>query len=278
MIHLVGYEKVFKNTLELLSPHLDAKNSQAYVLSDWGKAYRRFLKSIQPTIPCFSEGLQLGVPDSSLPVYLEAFNEKALLSDLNYDVTKSNNQTKNRYTTLTYYLDVFNKKHPEIFSLFSFYIHTVFLADSKEASGGTTSSAIGVLWANPRDYWTEEDYIEFFIHELAHTIMFLDERRFRHYNKLSNALLPENYAFSAVLNKPRPVDKVLHSLVVATEVLSFRNLRNANANQRRLHPPTDILKSQALNSIESLRKLYNKDLFAPRAVELIDICEQRLKI
>lgn len=50
--------------------------------------------------------------------------------------------------------------------------------------------------------------------------MFLDELRYSHY-AYARILDPSTYARSAILNIDRPLDKVLHSIVVAVEILLF---------------------------------------------------------
>lgn len=278
MIHLIGTQEVLNNTFALISPYfIDHRSKETTSIKNWTVAYHRYLKKFQPTIPNPLDNIDMHSHSNPLEILLNAFNEKSVLSDIEFSLQTANAKDISIMASkFTKQLSELKNSNEDISSLISFFIHTIFFAYSKQASGGTTSSAVGVLWANPREFWKDEDYIEFIIHELTHTLVFLDEHRFKHYNNLELNVDPENFAFSAVLGKKRPLDKVLHSLIVATEVLLFRDLRNAHDAARTLHPPTKILLGQSLTSINSLKNLQKPHLMTARAHELVDLCEAQL--
>lgn len=100
--------------------------------------------------------------------------------------------------------------------------------------------------------------------------MFLDELRYGHY-AYAEILKRSTWARSAILNVDRPLDKVLHSTVVAVEVLLWRNAHLGHPVQSRVHPPTDVLIEQVSSSIASMEASVqqNQAVFQPRALALL---------
>lgn len=151
------------------------------------------------------------------------------------------------------------------------------LIRSQYAVGGTTSSAIGVVWGNPEKGWKACDYLEYFVHELTHTLMFLDELRFLHYKNQEIMYDKENFSLSAILQAERPIDRVLHSIVVATEVILLRTRNLINHLECQIHPPTDPLVNSTQKSIERLLSHPNKDrILTSRALEIVEICQNSI--
>lgn len=201
------------------------------------------------------------------------FTEKSRLTDIVADVQKTPEEARvAAMRRVTDGIARINAIDPDLHDVFNFAIHTLFYHRSNESSGGSVSSSPGVIWCGPRTNWSDDDMAEFLVHELAHNMLFIDERRYQHYIDFDEIAKPENYAISAVLNKPRPLDKVLHSLVVAHELLSFREAMGDNEGHGRVaHPETKRLFSSYLDSLESVRDLLaRKDLVSDRAKEIVE--------
>lgn len=163
--------------------------------------------------------------------------------------------------------------NPVLCAIFDFAIHTIFYHRSKESGGGSVSSAPGVIWCAPRLNWTPDDMAEFLVHELTHNMLFIDERRYQHYIDFDDIAKPENYARSAILMRPRPLDKVFHSLIVSHEVISFR-LENGEPEAPNVHPSNTVMLDAAHDTIESIHGLLsNKSLVTSRFMELLDKIE-----
>jgi|GEM_PF-1779216 len=145
-------------------------------------------------------------------------------------------------------LGVLSSEHK---SLFDFLITDIFLMPSKEANGGSTSSATGVIWANPKLTHRIPDVVEFIVHELTHHAMFIDEYRYGHYDH--SALMNQDcWAQSAILKTTRPLDKVVHSIVVSTEIVVFREKFIGHPASPLVHPPTPKLLTQIAASLDSV--------------------------
>lgn len=162
-------------------------------------------------------------------------------------------------------------------SLFTLAVNIIFCGGSSYAVGGTTSGAVGVVWGNPERHWEACDYLEYFTHELTHTLMFLDELRFLHYREQEIMYHKENFSLSAILQAERPIDRVLHSIVVATEVLMLRSKNHINHSKCHIHPSTASLVESTLTSIDKLLLHKNRDrILTPRALEIVHTCQNNL--
>jgi hypothetical protein len=113
---------------------------------------------------------------------------------------------------------------------------------------------------------------------MTHLSLFVDERLRRHYLDYATLHLPENFARSAVYGLQRPLDKVLHSIVVATEVLLFREyVTGHDSHTGAIHPATERLLAGTLASIESTLDLQRRrPVLAPRGIELVSRCRELL--
>ncbi|WP_123957872.1 aKG-HExxH-type peptide beta-hydroxylase [Cupriavidus necator] len=76
-------------------------------------------------------------------------------------------------------LSLYSREHR---ALFDTIITDIFILPSDIARAGSTSAALGVIWANPRVQYTLHDVIEILVHELSHHTMFIDELRYSHYD------------------------------------------------------------------------------------------------
>lgn len=154
--------------------------------------------------------------------------------------------------------------------LFNMIVTDILVSPSRLARGGSTSLAIGAIWANPDPTFTINDVMEILVHELTHHTMFLDELRYGHYF-YSNVIDRSSWARSAILKSVRPLDKVLHSIVVAVEVLLFRCRCTGHPIIPRVHPPTEMLVTQLQYSIYSAEQvvLRNGVILQPRALALL---------
>lgn len=148
------------------------------------------------------------------------------------------------------------------------------------AKAGSTSQAIGVIWANPKTTYSLHDMVEILVHEMTHHAMFIDEVRYVHYS-YSAVTDKSTWARSAILNVPRPLDKVLHSAVVATEVLLMRANYIGHPVITKVHPPTNVMLTQLKDAIASTEKVLLRykgagKIFRDRANEIFDNVQQQV--
>ncbi|MDG4658581.1 HEXXH motif-containing putative peptide modification protein [Ectobacillus antri] len=161
--------------------------------------------------------------------------------------------------------------------MFDLAMDTIFQASSNVVTGGTTNAAVGILWINPRDTWSNIDMYEFLVHELAHTLLYIHEWRFGLFTDLSRLTDKSTYAMSAIRSQMRPMDKAFHSAIVATDVLLLRELVLGHKGQRELHPDTNDLLPMILKSIQSIQEVNNnKGMLTEHASWLLSECHKKI--
>lgn len=274
MIRLIGKEKIVANLISLSYPFNTTKDHSFAGLK---KAYKGFLQHIQPDIPKGSKDAVEFVKDPHLTNKLMAiFDEKSRLDDFDEVFSQAAPQGVNLEELENHYLSL--KDYDEtLFNVFSLVVNLIFTSPSGLAGGGSSSGAVGCIWVNPRPNWTKQDFLEFFIHELTHNLVFLDEYRFHHYTDYSQILSESNFTISAILSKKRPLDKVFHSIIVSTEILLSRN-DLGHPSAPKLHPKSATLLEKTMRSIESLENFAEcYSLLTARGKELITLCKERLK-
>lgn len=276
MFKLVGIKEILRNLIQLVGSHLnEIPNKQ--VLQ---KAYRDFLKQVQPQVP---------KPKDIDPVFLwkkrditpllDIFKEESILDDFeevfDADSPLLSDSPACRIQDALIKLQEFDSSFADLIDIV---IHTIFSSPSKLAGGGSTSAAIGCIWVDLRSHWDEQDILEFLVHETTHNLVFLDELCYTHYSSYTEIAKRKNFAWSAILSKPRPLDKVFHSIIVSLEILLFRTDYFGHPEKCCLHPPTSILLEQTNRSIDSIMNDVNlKRLLTDRAKFLLKNSKEQLK-
>lgn len=276
MLKLLGLRENVKNLASLCKPYLSSRSTGR----DLKKAYYLFLKEAQPSVPRVDQTDEITFlqEPNNIKLLLEIFEEDSVLDDFEqiFDLTRLLDK-QNSIERVKEAIILLKEINVEFHYLIDLVINTIFWAPSNLAGGGSTSAAIGCIWVNLRDHWNNQDVIEFLIHETTHNLVFLDELVYTHYANYDELAKKENFSWSAILNKLRPLDKVFHSIVVSTEVLLFRNDHLGHPDHPCLHPPTEIMLNQTLASINYLKDRPNlHNLLSPRASSLLDCCKQKL--
>lgn len=276
MFKLIGLKENVQNIIRLCRSYTQGSTS-----SDIKKAYKNFLEIIQPTVPHTgqSEEIIFVHRPKDVAVLLKIFEEESVLDDFT-EIFDSSIQPEHQISIsrVMQALQEIKYLNIEFFHLINLVINAIFFAPSQIAGGGSTSAAIGYIWVNLRDHWQSQDVVEFLIHETTHNLVFLDELCHIHYNDYNELVKPENFSWSAILNKPRPLDKVFHSIVVSTEVLLFREHHLGHPEFPCLHPTSELMLKQTQHSIACLKQRDDlKQLLSKRAQAILDLCEQRLQ-
>ncbi len=159
-------------------------------------------------------------------------------------------------------------------SIFELVVHSVIIRAPKQRGGrishsSSAATAVGVIWLSYVDGLSKQDLQELFVHELVHQLLFIDDflhDEFR-YDAMSR---PENYALTALSLTPRPMDIVIHSLVVAAELVNARSRWIGEPAGPKVHPRTDSIVSTFWQSHGSLTALpsYN-ELVTPHIASII---------
>lgn len=140
----------------------------------------------------------------------------------------------------------------------------IFCSNLPGISSGTVNHAVGVIWINPLPSHNLSDLVELLVHELAHTMTYIDEIQRPHFT--SDDVAAETEAISVVRRAVRPAYHAWHSLIVALEILDFR--RRAQQPSPSVHPlSADMIDACAI-TIKSFLSLPMSTVFTPHGQEL----------
>ncbi len=283
MYGLYGIKHSIENIYKLSAPFIGTDKVQQ--IKDLKPAYRRFLKSVHDKFPISVDSSQIIQDQIKIKEYVTAF-ASSQLNDLNQENMVGNLYSETMFATNASLIQESIKElkniSPDLFELFDLAIHSIILCDSTQnqegskAHGGSTNECIGLIWLNLKPGTSKENAIEMLIHELTHTLVFLDELTFGHFNydKLS---LKEYWATSSILKRERPMDKVIHSILVSIELLQWRIKFKLVNEENLLHPKSETLIASLNASILSVLEHPRKDeVCLPRSIELVKKSRDKL--
>ncbi|MFM9368719.1 aKG-HExxH-type peptide beta-hydroxylase [Streptomyces sp. Da 82-17] len=180
---------------------------------------------------------------------------------------------------ITAALDVIGENWPEFRALYELLVPVLLYAPDGGLAGGTSSTVLGVLWLAPKEHWNSIDVQEFLLHEFIHHTLFLEERRFGFYRNMDMLMEDRYLTRSAIRKDRRPLDKVLHSIVVGMEVLLARQENRVpgyDTSELSLHPQSGELRDGVAASLDEVFELPLEKLLQPRPIEILELCRKRL--
>lgn len=276
MYSLVGPEEIIKTIYTLSHPYLHLGVTPSF--KDIKLGLRQHLSKIQPNV----------VRSQKNDVEFISFGEriKPLLDILRIgEEKKSDNETKKMsceeaLERVVSGFDYFCQKEVQLSDIFRIVADTVLVTNDVKISGSATiSNAIGIIWIQPDYWWTKKDMLEALVHELTHTLLFLDEQRYGHYNKSKNLNNPSTWVPSAIRNELRPVNGVVHSIIVATEILNLRQKHEYKKHELKLHGSSSDLFMKTKNALDAiLQQPTSWDLLSPRMQFLLKTTDNLLNL
>jgi len=276
---LFGYEETVRNVYRAAYPFTGGREIRTS--GELRACYLDFLQGHQPYMPVNrSEDVFVTDPETESAL-VKAYGHNATLNDLRQsEIIGEPYPTDVRSAKIALAreaLDEFRNLDDTLGAIFDLMIHSIVVRPSnrplgRASHGGSSSGALGTIWMAISPKLTRADMVEIFLHELTHHLLFIDERSHPHFD-YGLISLEENRAFSAILNMIRPVDKVLHSIVVATELVLGRRRFLPDAHGRTVHPPTAKMIADALTAHASITGLKSAEMvLRPRAREILDRC------
>lgn len=274
MLSILGRDEIIKDVylISRSNPNLGTIKN----IDDLRPFYLDFLKKHQPYHPINESNTIIVSNEDSVNALRLAYQPSAL-DDLNQVKMIGDKHSSEKYEELSALVkngyDHLVECDLDVKLIFDLVIHTIFFRKSANNSnvssfGGSSSTAIGSIWISGHGKLTKHDVAEFLLHELTHHLLFVDERCHEQFN-YKEIIKPENYSVSALLGKKRPLDKVVHSILVSHEILNARKTFLTVGNVT-IHPPTNILRENTKRSISEILELKNLDnLITPRTKDFI---------
>ena len=281
MLSLCEPAQAFRNLYRLARVH--DRTARLETADDLRKGYLAFLEDRQPEVPVnYSD--DVFVLERSVQDRLAGAFSKGALNDLNQEDVVGDNYASDVLEQRT---DVVRQALSRLLildegfsSVFDVVVHSIFVRPSKPAKmahgshGGSSSASIGAIWLAVGERIQQLDLTEMLVHELTHHLLFIDELNLPQFN-YDLITRKENFALSAILRRQRPLDKVIHSIVVGASLIDARNRFLHNHKRTIVHPPTLELQQDTLAAIASVMELRNiRDLITPHTFELLDECAE----
>ncbi|HSO36373.1 MAG TPA: HEXXH motif-containing putative peptide modification protein [Labilithrix sp.] len=286
MFYTAGEQYSYDLIYTVARAHFDAGKVDLE-LGDFQRAYRAWREHVQPHIPQHDQPRPRFCNDAATEAtLLRAIAVKSPLDDLpHYKEPKAFMQVASDRARIEadaahaeQQYRSFQDRDPAFWKVFDLYVENVACIDSKFSPGGTISTALGVIYlSNPRKRSALALY-ELYVHECTHLMMFVDQARRRHYASFEAIADKANYCVSAIYEMDRPLDKVLHSLVVATELVLHREHVLGHHDDTSVHPSTaKLVESSRVTAEAMLEQQARRQLLAPRGVWLVERCHEHLE-
>lgn len=284
MYALDGFNKNIANIYKIAAPYVEGKISTA---EDLRAPYRAFIKRFHGT-SVINESPELIVQEATLTQALLSKIAGSRLNDLDQEEMVGGLLDSDTVALgkrdIEDALAFIAEHQPEQYNLLRTAVHSIAVSRSKRnregqrAHGGTSNGLIGLIWFALEERLGQVDLVEMLVHELTHTLVFIDEINHGHFN-YKTLTQADYWAQSAILSRPRPMDKVIHSIIVSTEVLQARKRFIGDAHERRVHPTTPRLAAQTFAAIDSvLTHPRVEEVCLPRALELVRGCRELLEV
>ena len=285
MYFLLGLEKNLE-TIAVVSKSFLKQDSMAASFSNLKEAYFSFTKYVQSDIPQLYPVEQINfvedgdLLDQLINIFLDNRVDTIVpkISGYNFKKINDNALLKRKFELIKKSLDVHKKNNFEHYFLVQLLFSYIFLIQSDDLACATSPKALGLLLMDHKE-WEVGDICEMFIHEIAHQLVSLDEHRFGHYLDPLELSKPENYAISAIRNVKRPLNKVIHSLIVAFEIVAYRNSVAKFNITVKVHPKTSVLIEKIIEAIDSIiKEQHLKNLLTPRANLILELLKQKIQL
>jgi hypothetical protein len=275
MYGLYGFSHNIKNIYKLGAPF--AGGQKVETTRDLIPPYLSFLGRLHKGLPIKRAGGQI-VEDQQQARELTSAFSASRLNDLYQEKMINADQSlpAELQARARAHVKILKQLNPEIGELFELAIHSIVLRgafankDGHSAHGGTSNKCIGLMWLSMKPSLSSQDILEMYIHELTHTLVFLDELNYEHFD-YQHITEKEYWATSAILNRLRPMDKVVHSIAVSCELLYARANFLPNNEKLSVHPASEVIRSSTLGAAESvLNHPHLGKTCKPRVIELVE--------
>lgn len=278
MYYLLGLEKNLETIATVSKSFLKCEGKQL-TFSTLKSAYFQFTQYTQPKIPISNNVSEVTfVNDVKLQEQLiEIFLDRPIkgtnhrtISNVTFNGIDKNQELISKYDLVRKSLRHYKERNENLHFLTQLLFTYIFAIKINGVACATIPKALGLLLIDHK-LWNINDMCEMLVHETTHQLVTLDEYRYEYYLNQQKLFNPENYCISTLRKTKRPVNKVIHSLIVAYEIINYRkNILASNENVT-IHPGTDILKKQIFKTLESLDRPQIKNNLSTRAIYLIDL-------
>lgn len=241
MYTLYSAQEIIDNVLVLANPYID--NINLLTEKSLKSAYINWLSVIQPHCPIIEKNTLVYSDKSVDARFSKYFTKEFRVADVDIATQEMMYPDPlDRKLAIESALSKISEYDDTLYSLLMLTMNTIFCVTDKR-NGGTSvnPSYIGVMCAHYDMYAEEMAIPELLIHELAHNFLFLDEHRYGYYTSYQYLEDKKTYVDSYYNKKiiKLPFDRVLHRMVIFTEILSLRDQYLGHATMKTQHMCTE---------------------------------------
>ncbi|MCA1054943.1 hypothetical protein LCM10_08095 [Rossellomorea aquimaris] len=276
MITLAGYEDILTTIYKLGYPYL---NSDAPTYKDIKSALQSHNGLMNEKI-IYRNELEPDILESDDDSLVNRKRAGLLLEEFDLIEENGRHQTnqfdgKNRVQMALQYI---KSNDSQLADIFQMVVDTILLTRDVTIPGSASAAnALGMIWIQPAESWTDMDVVESLVHEMVHILTYLDEQCYGHYTNSVKINDEITWVPSAIRSEKRPVHMVVHSIIVAVEILSLRKRLGIKDEDIKIHGSTSILLNRTKLSITALRENPESwNLLTTRMQELITTSEEYL--
>lgn len=188
----------------------------------------------------------------------EQFSENNNKTHLYY---KSNKEIKE---SILKALSLIESLNPSLYILINKLVGTIIFSRNGDFSSATAQTHLGIIFLNPTDSWSIDDYAEAIYHEFIHLSIFLEDMI--HSLFIRNDQIDEPLVKSVLRGVNRPLDRSFHAAIVSIGIMHLHymlgNSKNSVMYMSELSEVIEEL-SQMENFLDTKGKelLHNMKLF-----------------
>lgn len=187
--------------------------------------YRKIIRTMR-AIPPPEFSYKVSFEDDDLGMFIRS---SGAFDEIFYDIEATHPDERKYLRGLTFEsMNLLKKLDSRLWFIVNLIVTDVVFLKSERVGGGSGSHLFGVVCVSPSNTWTASDLLESILHEATHLNLFLCDMVSSLFNA-STARLSEDDAkvVSAVrIGQLRPLDKALHSAVVAVPLMYIQHLQS----------------------------------------------------
>lgn len=191
--------------------------------------YRNAINTVRPFDASPAGGVSVTFEDGR---WAKLLAERHIFDNIFVGVKDTDEGEQDRRAEFVYAsLEHLRDAHPDLARIVDLLVTDVVVLNAQSIGGGSASHLPGLVCMSPGPGWTLDDYAETVVHEATHLALFVLDMVYRLYTRPTSELDAEEcFVVSAVkVGVPRPLDKALHSAVVAVPLMYMQHIRGETA-------------------------------------------------
>ncbi len=277
MYYLAGYKYCLTNIVKLAEKFGERQVSNDVAIK---KAYLNFLAEHQSHVPMPSKCRMFFVEEPyTKSVLLNLINKDGCVDNSTDKVVGEKDFNKNEENLLMHIIlqgvDLIKTYDSDLEKLFSLIINYIVIKrGSEDIRCGSTKGALGVVWCPGYLDWEVGDAAEFLVHNLTHQLIFFDALSEPYFKNGSRLDLSSVMCCSALSEVNRPIERAVHSVFIAHEILEFRKRLPEELQTGTYHIESNQLLNQMVKSIDCALDAHKSlDIFQKHVIEKLLICK-----